>query len=126
MGTARRSFLGWLVTAAAAGMAAGAFEVSKLSALTQPRPRSAHAAGYHRIPADMTVLAAAAGKLFHVAGCQFIHGKDKLLTLTVREAEQLGYTPCIRCMKKYLDTRAFLELGSGEGGLAGDNPSPRN
>jgi hypothetical protein len=125
MGTARRSFLGWLVTAAAASLVAGAFEVSRLSALTQPRPRSAHAPGYHRVPPDMMVLAADDGKTFHVAECQFIHGKDRLRTLTAREAEQQGYTPCVRCLKKYLDTSAFLGSESGEEDFAADNPPPR-
>jgi hypothetical protein len=42
--------------------------------------------------------------LFHVAGCGFIHEKDKLRTITAAEAVRQGYTPCMRCMKKYLVT----------------------
>jgi hypothetical protein len=72
----------------------------------------------------MIVLAAANGKIFHVAGCQFIHDKDRLRTLTAREAEQLGYTPCVRCMKKYLDTSAFLKSEPAEEVFAGNEPPP--
>jgi methylphosphotriester-DNA--protein-cysteine methyltransferase len=42
-------------------------------------------------------------KLFHVAGCPFIHDKNKVRTLTAKEAIDQGYTPCLRCMRKYLN-----------------------
>jgi hypothetical protein len=122
VGTGRRPFLGWAAAAAAAILVAGAFEVSRLSVLNQPRLRSAHAPAYNRVPPDMMVLAARDGKVFHVAGCKFIHGKDRLRTLTAREAEQLGYTPCVRCMKKYLDTTAALDSEQDENDLARNAP----
>jgi hypothetical protein len=122
MGTSRRVFFGWLVTAAAGFVVAGAFEVSRLAAFARPRLRSAHASGSNRVPPDMMVLAAADGKIFHVAGCQFIHGNERLRTLTAREAEQMGYTPCVRCMKQYLDTTAFLDREHSQDGFASHGP----
>ena len=56
----------------------------------------------------MMVVVSKEGKLFHVAGCPFIQDKAHLRTVAAREAMKEGYTPCTRCLKKYL--RA--ELGS--------------
>lgn len=50
------------------------------------------------------------GKLFHLAGCEFIHEKNKLRTITAAEASREGYSPCVRCLKKYLDATASAQL----------------
>jgi methylphosphotriester-DNA--protein-cysteine methyltransferase len=47
-------------------------------------------------------------KIFHVAGCDYIHNKDKVRTITAKEAIQQGYTPCLRCLRKYVDTTATV------------------
>lgn len=99
----RRTFLGWMVAAAAGGLVFGSFELASSSALTSPRLRSEHAQASNRVPPDMTVIVSERGKVFHVAGCPFIHGKSNLLTISARDAEREGYAPCVRCMKKYLD-----------------------
>ena len=52
----------------------------------------------------MPVVVSAGAKEFHVAGCEFIHNRDKERTLTAREAMREGYVPCVRCMRKYLET----------------------
>ncbi len=52
----------------------------------------------------MPVVVSAGAKEFHAAGCEFIHNKDKERTLTAREAMREGYVPCVRCMRKYLET----------------------
>src|SRR5271163_4894034 len=50
-----------------------------------------------------------AGKLFHAsAACSLLHDKTHLRTITVSEARREGYTPCARCMKKYLNDSAGL------------------
>ena len=102
MPATRRSFLGWMVAAAAACLVAGTIEVARSSALQGPELRSEHARPGAGVPPDMMVVVSEDGKLFHVAGCEFIHEKTKLRTITAAEASKQGYSPCVRCMKKYL------------------------
>lgn len=104
--TSRRGFLGWMLAAAAGGLVFGGFELASSSALTIPHLRSEHAQASNRVPPDMMVIVSERGKIFHVAGCPFIHDRGKLLTISAREAERDGYAPCVRCMKRYLDTTA--------------------
>ena len=104
MPATRRSFLGWMVAAAAACLVAGTIEVARSSALHIPELRSEHARPGTGVPPDMMVVVSEDGKLFHVAGCDFIHEKTQLRTITAAEAERQGYSPCVRCMKKYLVT----------------------
>jgi methylphosphotriester-DNA--protein-cysteine methyltransferase len=54
----------------------------------------------------MLVVVSADAKIFHVPGCDFIHNKDREQTLTAKEAMQQGYVPCLRCMRRYLQTAA--------------------
>lgn len=100
----RRTFTGWLVAAAAAVLIAGSLEVARSSALRGPQLRSQQAKPGSGVPPEMLVVVAQDGKLFHLAGCTFIHEKNELRTLTAAEATREGYTPCVRCLKKYLDT----------------------
>jgi len=99
----RRGFLGWMVAAVAGGLVLGGFELASSSALTSPRLRSEHAQASNRVPPDMMVIVSDRGKIFHVAGCPFIHDQANLLTVSAHEAEREGYAPCLRCLKKYLD-----------------------
>jgi hypothetical protein len=52
----------------------------------------------------MVVVVSAGAKEFHLRGCEFIHNKDREKTLTAKEALREGYVPCVRCMRKYLQT----------------------
>jgi hypothetical protein len=104
MPATRRGFLGWMVAAAAACLVAGTIEVARSSALHTPELRSEHAQPGTGVPPEMMVVVSDDGKLFHVAGCEFIHEKTKLRTITAAEASRQGYSPCVRCMKKYLVT----------------------
>jgi len=97
----RRSFLGWMVAAAAAVLVVGSFEVVRSSAF-RPLLRSEQAHPGTGVPPNLLVVVAEDGKLFHLAGCEFIHEKTKLRTITAAEASRVGYTPCVRCLKKYL------------------------
>jgi hypothetical protein len=97
--TSRRGFLGWMLVAGAGALVLGGFEFASSSALTSPRLRSEHAQASNRVPPDMVVIVSARGKIFHVAGCPFIHDKSNLLTISAREAEREGYAPCVRCMR---------------------------
>jgi anti-sigma factor RsiW len=100
----RRSFLGWMVAAAAAVLAAGSVEVARSSAFRHPALRSEHAQPAAGVPPDMLVVVAEDGKTFHVAGCRFIHDKAKVQTVTAAEAMREGFVPCVRCMRKYLSS----------------------
>jgi hypothetical protein len=100
----RRTFLGWMVAAAAACLLFGALEVSRSSVWREAQLRSELAQPSNGVPPDMMVVVSEDGKLFHAAGCDYIHGKDKLRTMTAAEATHEGYAPCVRCMKKYLLT----------------------
>lgn len=109
----RRRFLGWMVAAGASALVIGGFELANSCALSRPALRSEHAQASSRVPPDMQVIVAEDGKTFHVAGCPFIHDKARLRTMPAREAERDGYTPCVRCMKTYLETTA--SSGDDEG-----------
>jgi Putative zinc-finger len=67
----------------------------------------------HNIPPDLVVVAATDTKVFHLAGCGLIQGKekDKLKTMTAKEAMKEGYVPCTRCLRKYLDVATRRRLG---------------
>lgn len=98
----RRSFLGWLVAGATAALIVGAIELGRDSARREPERRSEQAEPGSGVPPDMVVVVSTDGKLFHVAGCPFIHDKAHVRTMVAREAMKEGYTPCVRCLKKYL------------------------
>jgi Putative zinc-finger len=106
MSPSRRTFLGWAVAAAASLLVAGGIEVARSSVFRSPDLRSEHSRTASRVPPDMMVIVAQQGKTFHVAGCPFIHDKAQLRTISAHQAEQEGYAPCVRCMKKYLDATA--------------------
>lgn len=98
----RRGFLGWMVAAAAAVIIVGTFEVARSAAFGEPQLRSEHAQPGNGVPPELRVVASQEGRLFHLPSCTFIHEQDKLRTVTAAEATQEGYTPCVRCLKKYL------------------------
>jgi hypothetical protein len=95
----------WLVPVAAVALITGGLRWA--NSLSVPHPMlSEHAQPAHNIPPDMIVVVSAGAKDFHVPGCDLIHNKDKTLTLTAKEAMKQGYVPCVRCMRKYLQTVA--------------------
>jgi hypothetical protein len=94
----------WLVPVAAMALIAGGLwwarsresQQAELSQMQRDRELAAK-----NIPPDMVVLVTADSKIFHVAGCSFIHGKE-VKSLTAKEALDKGYAPCTRCLRKYL------------------------
>lgn len=58
----------------------------------------------HSMPAmqapDREVAITPKGKLFHDPSCPYIHGKPEMVS--AQEAARRGYTPCPRCLGKYL------------------------
>jgi Putative zinc-finger len=97
------SLSAWLVPVAALALLAGGLRLANSLTVIHPL-RSEHAQPGRGIPPDMQVIVSEGAKVFHVAGCPFIHNKEKERTLTAREAMREGYVPCLRCMRKYLDT----------------------
>jgi hypothetical protein len=93
----------WLVPVAALALVAGGFEYAGSHTFDYPL-KSEHAQPGKDIPGDMAVVVADGTRLFHVAGCDFIHNKETVRTLTAKEALREGYVPCVRCMRKYLKT----------------------
>jgi hypothetical protein len=123
----RRTFLGWMVAAAAACLIVGTIEVA--AAFRSPELRSEHARPGKGVPPDMMVVVSENGKLFHRAGCEFIHEKNKLRTITAAEASREGYSPCVRCLKKYLVTTAsaqFLEDSATTPALSASRSASRS
>ena len=95
----------WLVPVAALALLAGGLRLANSLTFT-PTLKSELGQPGHGIPPDMVVVVAAGTRLFHAPGCEFIHNKDKERTLTAKEAIREGYVPCLRCMRKYLETAA--------------------
>ena len=103
----------WLVPVAALALIAGGLRWA--NSLTAPHPlQSEHAQPGHKIPPDMVVVVSAGAKDFHVPGCDVIHNADKIRTLTAKEAIREGYVPCVRCMRKYLQTATAYGDGKSE------------
>src|SRR5450432_4197082 len=109
----RRSFLGWMVAAAAGVALAGGFEAARSSSIIRAGLRAEHAQPGAGVPPDMMVLVSSEGKTFHVAGCPFIHDRAHVRKLVAREALREGYAPCVRCMKKYLN-ESYVFPGGNE------------
>jgi len=95
----------WLVPVAALALIAGGLRWANSQSVPHPL-LSEHAQPAHNIPPDMMVVVSAGAKDFHVPGCDVIHNKEKTWTLTAKEAMKQGYVPCVRCMRKYLQTVA--------------------
>ena len=98
------SLSAWLVPVAALALIAGGLRLANSVTHTPPL-KVQHAQPGHEVPPDLVVVVSTDtdSKLFHAAGCPFIHDKNKVRTLTAKEAINQGYTPCLRCMRKYLD-----------------------
>jgi Putative zinc-finger len=124
----RGTAFGWMVAVAAALLIVGSFELGDSSAFIGPQLRSEQAQPGIGIPPEMMVVVAEDGKLFHAgAGCPLLHDKAHLRTMTASEARREGYTPCVRCMKKYLNESAALDADdSHEGELASSAGSTSN
>jgi hypothetical protein len=105
MRPARRGFMGWMVAFAATILVGGAFEVAKPASEGSPQRISRHSQpAFHPIPSDLRVLVSLGGKLFHLPFCRSINNRATAVEMTAEQAIQDGYTPCTRCLRKYLKT----------------------
>jgi hypothetical protein len=105
------SWSAWLVPVAALALISGGLWLTN-SVTNQRVLKSQMEQAARNIPPDMVVLVAADSKIFHVAGCPFIHGKQ-VRTLTAKEALNEGYAPCTRCLRKYLEMAGAGQAGVG-------------
>jgi len=106
----------WLVPVAALALLAGSLGLARSETINHPL-KSEHAQPGYDIPPDMLVLVADDAKVFHVAGCEFIHDKARVRTLTAKQAIEEGDTPCLRCLRKYLSVaRTGRPVGDSEAG----------
>jgi hypothetical protein len=97
------SWSAWMVPLAAMALFVGTLAL--VDSLTFKNPaKSILAAPGHDIPPDLAVVVTAGSRVFHVAGCSFIHDKATERTITAKEAMQDGYVPCSRCLRQYLKT----------------------
>jgi hypothetical protein len=89
----------WLVSVGVTGaLAASAVCAAALDRFV-PRPLSEMSQPARRLPQGLVAIVDG-GKMFHVPGCPFMHGKYHLVT--AEEAVRQGYAPCTRCMREAL------------------------
>jgi len=112
----------WLVPVAALALFAGGYRVADSLTVSHPM-QSKMAEPGHGIPPEMLVVVSAGAKDFHVPGCPFIHNKNEERTLTAKEAMREGYVPCVRCMRKYLETARAEKISLELESAAEDNDS---
>jgi hypothetical protein len=102
-GARRSSWSAWLVPVAALALIAGGLQLAN-SHTFRNFIQSRHANPTNDVPPDLVVVVSNGSKIFHVAGCPYIHDKASERTLTAKEAMQDGYVPCTRCLRQYLKT----------------------
>jgi Putative zinc-finger len=102
-GSGWSSWSAWLVPVAAIALIAGGLKLANTFTFRN-LIKSHHALPANDIPPDLVVVVSSGSKLFHVPGCKFIRDKASERTMTAKEAEQEGYVPCTRCLRKYLQT----------------------
>ena len=102
-GSGWSSWSAWLVPVAALALIAGGVLLTN-SLTFRNFIRSQHAEPGNHVPPDMQVVVSSGSKVFHVAGCPFIHDKATERTMTAKEAMREGYVPCTRCLRQYLKT----------------------
>ena len=107
------SLAAWLIPVAAIALFTGSLAL--VDQLTFKNPaKSILAVPANNIPPDMLVVVSDGSKVFHVAGCPFIHDKATERTITAKQAMQDGYVPCSRCLRQYLKTGLTKQPGAGE------------
>ena len=116
----RGSVLGWAVAFALAALVLVSFEAGRSAAWRWPSLRSKLAQPAHSIPPDLAVVVSDDGRVFNIPGCRYIHDKTHVRSMVAGEALKGGYSPCIRCMRKYLSAGviAGLALSRGEDAIA--------
>jgi hypothetical protein len=101
----RGQALGWILSIAAAILITATVLVAGVRDRNTPTLRAAMSNPYYSASfASLVVVADDNTKLFHAAGCPFIHGQPR--EMLASEAIQEGYTPCVRCLQEMLKRSA--------------------
>lgn len=95
----------WMLAVAATALIAGGLALGNAAAFRNPNVRSLLAKPPHGVPASLMVAVCDDGKVFHVPGCKYLHKHDdeNPKMMTAAEALREGYTPCVRCLRQYLN-----------------------
>jgi hypothetical protein len=103
----------WMLAVAAGALLAGSYALAHASNPNRPL-LSEHAQPGVRVPNNLLVVVAGDGKLFHVPGCDYLHAKphESPRSMTAEEAIRDGYTPCVRCLRKYLLQSAMWRVAA--------------
>ena len=98
----RRRLFGLAFAFAASLLVAGSLELWR-SPQEGPPIRSKHARSATKpVPPDLQVIVSRNGKLFHLAACTYILNRHTSRTVLASDAIQQGFTPCTRCLQKFL------------------------
>ena len=122
-GSGWSSWSAWLVPVAAIALIVGGLKLANTFTFRN-LIKSHHALPANDIPPDLVVVVSSGSKLFHVPGCKFIHDKASERTMTAKEAEQEGYAPCTRCLRKYLQTSWAGDSGAEVADSGGEEEQP--
>ncbi len=95
----------WMLAIAATALIAGGLVLGNATAFRNPSVRSLLAKPPRGVPASLLVAVCDDGKVFHVPGCKYLHKHDdeSPKMMTAAEALREGYTPCVRCLRQYLN-----------------------
>jgi len=97
--SSRRSFLAWMLTAAAAlPLGVALFSARRLIVPAHDHQSPASRPEPGQVPGTVAISLDQDDKIYHVAGCPRLHGKAKFITAD--EAIREGYTPCVYCIGK--------------------------
>jgi hypothetical protein len=89
----------WLVSVGVTGALAASAACAAALDRFAPRPLSEMSQPARRLPQRLVAIVDG-GKIFHVPGCPFMHGKYHLVA--AEEAVRQGFAPCTRCMRDAL------------------------
>ncbi len=91
----------WLVPVSAVLLIAGMVGYVNFSG-SYHALKSPHAQPGKNIPPQLAVVMQPGARIFHLAGCDLIRNDHDLITMTAKDAIAQGFTPCTRCLRKYL------------------------
>jgi len=111
-----RSGMVWMLAVAAGALFVGSYALARAASPVEPL-LSEHAQPGVGVPGGLLVQVDSDGKLYHVPGCDYLHVKphENPRSMTAEEAIRAGYTPCVRCLRRYLLQSKVWRTQAGEG-----------